>query len=104
VYGRPVSDEYAPVELSIAEGEHLAIDRVEYPAPEEMELEALDERLPVYTGDFAIKAHCMGTGKPDGKPLVVKAQLRYQACDDRQCYLPQTDEFELSLEYLPHVR
>ena len=103
VYGRPLSSDYVPVELALSEGGHLVLDRVEYPEPEEMELAALGERLPVYTGRFTIKAHCMGTGKPDGQPPVVKALLSYQACDDSQCYLPQTDEFELPLEYIPHV-
>lgn len=31
-----------------------------------------------------------------------KFQLRYQACDDRECYLPQTLEFDLPIQVLPH--
>ena len=32
----------------------------------------------------------------------VRARLRYQACDDRVCYAPQTLDFHLPIQVLPH--
>lgn len=49
------------------------------------------------------QAYCMGTreGEPGLTELVVT--LRYQACDDQACYLPQTVTIPMSLEFLAHV-
>ncbi len=102
IYGRPVPEGYIAVELTLGASGYLFLDRVDYPEPEEMDLESLDERLPVYSGRLKIKAHCLGI-KEDGKEVFqVTARLRYQACDDRQCYLPQTLTFPLPLQSLPH--
>lgn len=104
IYGRPSPEEYTPVELSLDQSEDLLVQRFEYPEPQAMDLEALDERLFVYTGRLVIRAYCMGTSKGQGEVFQVNARLHYQACDDSECYLPQTLTFPLSLRCLPHVR
>ena len=101
IYGRPLPDEYVPVELTLDGEDVLIVDRVDYPEPEVMYLEALDETLPVYTGRLKIKAHCMGVKRGQGEKVEVSGALRFQACDDSQCFLPQTITFPLSLQCLP---
>ena len=102
VYGRPLPEGYVPVELKVDGGEDLVLRRIEYPDPEEMYLEVLDERLPMYTDRLKIKAYCRGGNRDQEKTVTVSATLRYQACDDRICYLPQTLVFSMSLRFLPH--
>jgi hypothetical protein len=102
MYGRPLPEGYIPVELTLDNSEALYLDRVDYPEPEEMYLEILDERLPVYTGQLEIKAHCRGGNIREDSVFQVAARLRYQACDDHKCYLPQALVFSLSLHGLPH--
>ena len=102
IYGRPLPEGYIPVELTLDGSEDLLLDRVAYPEPEEMDLEALGERLPVYTGQLEIKAHCLGGNKDQKEIFQVTARLRYQVCNDRECYLPQTLTLSLPLQFLPH--
>ena len=104
VYGQPVSEGYVAVELTVDESEDLVVDRLHYPEPEEMYLEAVGERLPVYTGRLEIKAWCKGVGRGPERPIEARARLRYQACDDIECYLPQTLDLTLPLQFLPHAR
>ena len=93
------------MELTLDGSEYLLLDRVDYPQPEEMELRALGERLPVYSGRMEIKAHCIGIRKGrEEEVFQIIPKLRYQACDDRECYLPETVTFPLSLRFLRHVR
>ncbi len=103
INGRSVLEGYIPVELSLNTGD-LVLERVDYPEPEEMYLEPLGETLPVYSGDFVVKAYCMGVRRDQVGEFEVAAKLRYQACDERECYLPQTLTFPLHLRYLQHVR
>ena len=104
VNGRPLPEGYIPVELSLDEGDGVILDSVVYPEPEEMYLEPLDERLPVYSGQLEIKARCLGVRRDQAEEIEVAANLHYQACDDHECYLPQTITFPLHLQYLQHVR
>ncbi len=104
VNGRPLPEGYIPVELTLDGGEDLALDQVEYPEPEEIFLEALDEKLNVYTGRFQIKGRCLGLSAEQDGEIAITASLHYQACDDDACYLPQTLTFPLKLRYLKHVR
>ena len=104
VNGRSVPEGYIPVELSLEDGDGLLLERVDYPEPEEIYLEPLRETLPVHSGRLEIKARCIGVRRDQAEEFEVAAKLRFQACDDRECYSPQTVSFPLHLQYLQHVR
>ncbi len=66
-----------------------------------MRLEAINETVPVYRDHLEITREITFGAENDVKPLVlpggelvVKGSFRYQACDDRECYLPQTIPLE----------
>ncbi|MDQ2949891.1 MAG: hypothetical protein M3Y27_28805, partial [Acidobacteriota bacterium] len=56
----------------------------------------INETVPVYRGEVRLTrditigsdAKVKGLADPSGK-FTVSGTLRYQACDDRQCYIPQ---------------
>ena len=60
----------------------------------------IGETLPAYTGHVQIKAHCVGKAY-EGR-VEVWVTLRYQACDEIQCHLPERIAFVLPLEVLTH--
>ena len=69
---------------------------VAYPSSEMLHLEAIGETVPVYRGHVIIKREITFPQEAALTPLVnpageltVKGSFRYQACDDRVCYLPQ---------------
>jgi hypothetical protein len=78
----------------------------EYPASERLHLEAINETVPVYRGhiriqreitlgqDAALKALVTPTGE-----VIVKGTFRYQACDDRKCYVPEDAPLEWRFRY-----
>ena len=66
-----------------------------------LRLEAIGETVPVYTGRIHIEREVTFASEADLKPLVnatgelvVKGSFRYQACDDRECFIPQTVPLE----------
>ena len=68
----------------------------EYPASEMLRLEAIGETVPVYRGHIRIHREITFGQEAVLKPLVtstgeviVKGSFRYQACDDRKCYVPE---------------
>ena len=103
IYGHPLQEGYVPTELEVDGSEYLKVEGVDYPEPETMELKALGETLPVYTGNLTIKARCIGLKRGEGKHFPLVARLHYQACDDHQCFLPQTLTIPLTLQAVPNV-
>ena len=110
VLGTSLPEGFIRLELNLDADSGIRIERIDYPRPIEMELEAIGEKLSVYFGQFQIKARCMGVKGGIREALKggveeefkVNATLRFQACDDTQCYLPETLRFTLPLRLLPH--
>ena len=68
----------------------------DYPPSEMLRLEAIGETVPVYQGHIQIRREITFGQEAVLKPLVtatgeviVKGSFRYQACDDRKCYVPE---------------
>ena len=94
---------YVPLELTLGENVGVVLEQAVYPEPHETYLEVLEERLPTYSGRIVIKARCKGARAEEG-PVEIPVQLRYQACDDSECYLPETFTVPLDLQVLSNVR
>jgi hypothetical protein len=82
------------------------VHEVSFPPSVKLHLPAIDETVPVYRGHFRLTRD-INIG-PDGKVraamdssgnLVVEGTLRYQACDDRVCYVPQELPVKWAFQY-----
>jgi len=77
-----------------------------YPTSEVLRLEAIGETVPVYRGrvkivreiTFGQEAALKPLVSPNGE-LIVKGSFRYQACDDRKCYIPEDVPLEWRFSY-----
>jgi DsbC/DsbD-like thiol-disulfide interchange protein len=66
-----------------------AAGKAKFPAGEKYVMPALNETQLVYSKPFRITQDVrIREGAPPG-PLTIKGTLRYQACDDKICYLPK---------------
>ena len=89
---------YIPVDLEIAESTTVAAHPAIYPPSKVMNLKAIGESLPVYTGQIRVLRE-ITIGK-DLKPgeMAIAGTLRYQACDDRECFIPETVPLKWTLQ------
>jgi hypothetical protein len=88
---------YKPVEWTITGG--ATPHPVEFPKSQVLRLDAIDETAPVYLGTVRlVRDVTIGKAKPGA--LTIEGALIYQACDDKQCYTPQTVplKWELTVE------
>ena len=87
----PSVEGYIPIQWSMAENAAIVAQPVVTPPPQMLHLEALDETLPVYSGRFRlVRDITLATDAKVKGPLTIEGTLRYQACDDRMCYVPKT--------------
>lgn len=92
----PGVEGYIPIEWKMKESPAFVAHEISMPHATMLHLPAIDETVPVYTGQFRIVRDITIGAEPKVKPLAnasgefrVEGTLRYQACDDRKCYVPQ---------------
>jgi hypothetical protein len=102
---------YIPISLALRPSAAFQSDPVSYPAAKTMRLEAIHETVPVYKGSFRVVETITLVGSPQidslldsDRNLTIEGDLRYQACDDRECYVPETVPLKWTLHVLPFDR
>ena len=102
---------YIPISWSMEEVEGLTNYEAEYPESHDLHLPAIDETVPVYEGKFRVVRDVMvAQGRDiehlldDEGNLLIKGKLRYQACDDKVCFIPQTVDLEWKFKFEQHDR
>jgi hypothetical protein len=87
----PKSEFLIPTALKMDLPTDIVLGGIEYPEGKDLSFPfSPDEKLSVYSGDFsvAVAVHPMHSVTP-GK-YVMHGVLRYQACDNAQCFPPKT--------------
>lgn len=102
IYGTPVPEGYTTTSISF-EGPNIVSEKLELPAAEMLDIPALGETLPVYSGSFrAIGTLLLKFPLPEGR-LVLPGRLEFQQCSDTVCEPPETISFELALTLEPFM-
>lgn len=88
---QPKSEFLIPTALKMDPPTDIVLGKIEYPAGEDLSFPfSPDEKLSVYSGDFTVNlaVHPLRSVVP-GR-YVMHGVLRYQACDNAQCFPPKT--------------
>jgi Disulphide bond corrector protein DsbC len=97
----PKSEYLIPTAVKFELPTDIVLGKVAYPEGQDMSFPfAPDEKLNVYTGDFSIDLlirplHTVVPGK-----YALHGKLRYQACDNAQCYPPKQLPVDLEVKVL----
>ena len=85
----PDQTDYIPIELKVEPASSFKPQPIQYPAAEQFFFAPLKETQRVYSKPFRITVP-ITLAQNAAFPLTIKGTVRYQACDDAICYLPQT--------------
>jgi cytochrome c biogenesis protein CcdA len=85
---KPRDPNLIPLELSIDPPAGITVAEMVFPEPIDLKQAGLEEPLSVFEHDFAIGVLFEVAKDARGGEVFVPATLRYQACDDKQCYFP----------------
>jgi len=107
VYAPEVKD-YKPIALSLHPTPDIFSENLTYPHSKTLYLEAIHEHVPVFEGEFRIvdeiainRSREFMAALGNGKEITVTGELKYQACDEKLCYLPATEPVSWKLQILP---
>ena len=105
VYAPGVSG-YIPIDWTIKESDAAATHEISFPKSTMLNLPAINETVPVYTGRFRLTRDITIAAADKVKPLAdasgrftVEGILHYQACDDHICYIPQNLPVKWTLQF-----
>ena len=87
-----------PIVLSIDAPAGVSVEEIVYPEPTDFVQQGVDEPLAVYEQEFVIGVQLHVADGVQSGELAVPASLRYQACDERVCYVPATVSTGWTLE------
>jgi hypothetical protein len=103
----PKSEFLIPTALKLEAPTDIVLGKVTYPAGQDMSFPfAPDEKLSVYTGDFAVTVSVRPLAHVLPGKYVFRGNLKYQACDNAACYPPKQlpVEFEVKVVKAPATK
>lgn len=93
----PGVEGYIPIEWKMQQTSAAEVQPAHFPHAEKLYLKAIDETVPAYTGHFQLTRDVVI--RPGAGRITLEGSLRYQACDQRVCYIPQTLPLIWTFEY-----
>jgi hypothetical protein len=96
----PGVDGYIPIDWKMQDSQTAAVHPAIFPRSQKLFLKAINETVPAYRNHFRLTRD-ITIGRPiDGSgKFTVPGSLRYQACDDRVCYIPQELHLTWTFQY-----
>lgn len=97
----PKSEFLIPTSLKMDPPTDIVLGKIEYPAGQDLSFPfSPDEKLSVYSGDFTVNlaVHPLHSVVP-GR-YIMHGILRYQACDNAQCFPPKTLPVNVSIKVI----
>ncbi|MCU1308927.1 MAG: hypothetical protein JWO20_52 [Candidatus Angelobacter sp.] len=96
---KPHSELLIPTTVQFAPSDKITVGKISYPAGEEFALKfSPTEKLDVYTGDVLVTAPVTAAKGLAPGNYTLKAELRYQACNDNSCFPPKTVPMEVAVK------
>ena len=94
----PAGEGLIPTEVTLPDHPDLIFGEVVYPKADVLEIASLGGKVPVYHDEVALgfQATLLDTAPLD--QITLPFQLTYQACNDEQCLLPKTIDFDVTIE------
>lgn len=96
LYGEPIPDGYIPTRVEVSGPEGVRIEAPRYPETRPFRVEGIDEDFRIYEDDLRIGV-MVQRSDPELESIPLDVTVSYQACTDRECFLPQTKTLHLDV-------
>jgi thiol:disulfide interchange protein DsbD len=90
-----------PAVLTITPTEGVEVAEIVYPQPSDLKQEGSEQPLSVYQREFLIGVQLNVAASAAPGEITVAGRFRYQACDEKMCYLPVSEPIEWKLRVVP---
>ena len=94
----PAGEGLIPTEVTLPDHPDLIFGEVVYPKADVLEIASLGGKVPVYHDEVALGFQATLLDSAPLDQITLPFQLTYQACNDEQCLLPKTIDFDVTIE------
>ena len=94
----PAGEGLIPTEVILPDHPDLIFGEVVYPKADVLEIASLGGKVPVYHDEVALGFQATLLDSAPLDQITLPFQLTYQACNDEQCLLPKTIDFDMTIE------
>ena len=102
IYGEPVPEAYTPVSITFHDP-RVVQQSVHFPEAAPLNIPALGETLPVYSGSFRALGSLLLKFPLDSGEITLSGELRFQQCSDTVCEPPEALPFQLAITLEPFM-
>jgi DsbC/DsbD-like thiol-disulfide interchange protein len=96
---KPNDELLLPTVVHLNPPQGIMIVNIHYPAGEQLSLPFMGkDTLSVYSGSFSVTADVLILKSVAPGTLRVHGEVKYQACDNRQCFPPKTTPLEFDVK------
>ena len=96
----PLEDFLIPTVLTLDPPDGITFNGIAWPTPVMLEQQGADQPLAVFEEEFAIGAAFDISSDLAPGLYTVPGRLRYQACDERMCYIPTTANLKAKFDQI----
>jgi hypothetical protein len=96
LYGQPIPEGYIATEVTVDAPDGVVLQPPRYPSTTPFRMDGIDEDFHVYEGDFRV-AVMVQRADAELEMVPLDVTVSYQACNDRECFLPQTKTLHLDV-------
>jgi len=96
LYGAPIPEGYIATEVTVTAPEGIVIEEPVYPPTAPFHVENIDEDFQAFGDNIHISVP-LHMRLRDAESFTLGVSVSYQACNDRECFLPQTRELTLEV-------
>lgn len=93
---------YIPLDWKINSSSAFEAAPAAYPQARSLHLKAINETVPVYEGKLILEREIVPAQRLPAQELKIEGTLRYQVCDDRKCYVPESAPLLWTVKLEPH--
>ncbi|HVJ04528.1 MAG TPA: protein-disulfide reductase DsbD domain-containing protein [Candidatus Saccharimonadales bacterium] len=96
---KPNDELLMPTVVHLSPPEGIMIMNIQYPDGEQLALPFMgNDKLSVYSGNFAVNAEVRVPAKAALGTFRAHGEVKYQACDNRQCFPPKSVPLEFDVK------
>ncbi|MBW2265625.1 MAG: thioredoxin family protein [Deltaproteobacteria bacterium] len=101
INSRQPSDSFlVPTVISFRETQGVTLGPVSYPSPKEKAFSFAKEKMSVYEGKVSFLASGQVSKNRSSGNLKLSGTISYQACSDKSCFMPESEDFEIALRVI----
>ncbi len=94
---QPSGSFLVPTVISFSETQGVTLGPVSYPSPKEKAFSFAKEKMSVYEGKVSFLAGGQVSKNRSSGNLKLSGTISYQACSDKSCFMPASEDFEIAL-------